>query len=93
MIARHRAWLIGAGVPVLLFVLLWVLPTVTGPLFVDCGGREPAVCDQAWREVASDQERHVGPLRRLPFTHLPLLPATLVHIEGAIAERSGASRT
>ena len=70
---------IGVGavaLALLLLVLLWAVPTVTGPLVVVCGELEPTVCDSVWREVARDMGDW-GPAAVLPITKAEVLGATV----------------
>ena len=60
----------------LLLVLMWAVPTVTGPLVVECGELEPAVCESVWREVARDIGDW-GPVGILPVTKAEVLGATM----------------
>ncbi len=50
-----RIGLGGAVALTLLVALIWIYPTVSGPFSVECGELDPAPCEQAWRQVASDQ--------------------------------------
>ena len=71
-----RIGLAAAIVVALLVTVPWIVPAVVGPFAVECGELEPAVCDQAWRQVASEQSGH-GP---------PFFPITGVRIGEATAE-------
>ena len=70
---------IGFGVlalALLLLVLMWAVPRVTGPLVVECGELEPSVCEAAWREVVGDMGDW-GPVGVLPVTKAEVSGATM----------------
>lgn len=59
----HRPALLAAIVALVLVVLFApsAAALITGrPLSVDCGGLEPAACDEAWREEADGWPHGVG---------------------------------
>lgn len=71
-----RIGLVAVVLAILLLVLLWAIPTVTGPLVVECGELEPTVCDSVWRDVVSDMGDW-GAAALLPVTKAEVLGATM----------------
>lgn len=69
-----RIGLVGVAATVLLVVATVALPTITGPV-VECGELEQAVCEDVWRQVASDIEGQ-GPVGILPVTRAQVVGAT-----------------
>ena len=71
-----RIGLGAVALALLLLVLMWAVTTVNGPLVVECGELEPAVCDSAWREAVRDMGDW-GPAVVLPVTKAEVLGATM----------------
>ena len=71
-----RIGLSALALALLLLVLMWAIPTVTGPLEVECGELEPAVCEAVWREVVRDMGDW-GPIAALPVTKAEVSGATM----------------
>lgn len=73
MNATHSG-LVAAAALILLLLAAMALPSFTGPV-LECGELEPAVCDQAWREVSSEMGDW-GPVAFLPVTRVVVFDAT-----------------
>lgn len=71
-----RIGLASLALVTVLFALTWVLLTVNGPLVVERGELEPAVCDEVWRQAEEDIGDW-GPVAFLPVTRAQIFEATM----------------